>query len=183
MFAGKTSELLRRVRRHRIAKRKCTLIKHKSDTRYSSNKITTHDKQSSCNRHKVHATTLLDDVNETLLNESHVIAIDEGQFFVDLAAFCETWANRNKIVIVSGLDADFQRNAFTSMIELVPLAEMVTKMCAVCYKCGRDASFSQRYESSPADSDSSSSEEQQQQMMVGGSEIYRATCRQCYFDH
>ena len=110
MFAGKTTELFRRMRRQRYAKQEIILIKHTSDTRYdtkysSKRDVHTHDGI------KAPSTVVkkLSEVDSEHLSHMDVIGIDEGQFFSDIVEFCEKWASRGKIVIVAALNADFQR--------------------------------------------------------------------------
>lgn len=163
MFSGKSTELIRRIRRHTVAEEACLVVKYQKDLRYSSDKIATHDKQTwesaPCMK--------LEDVRAQAADAT-VIGIDEGQFFPDLISFCEDMANAGKIVIVACLDGTFQRKAFGDVLQLVPLAESVVKLSAVCSKCHSDAAFSHRL------TDDVSTE------VIGGSESYEALCRGCY---
>merc|ERR1711879_726297 len=98
-----------------------------------------------------------------------VIGIDEGQFFSDLFPFCEKWADEGKIVIVAALDGTFQRKAFGTVLNLIPIAEKVTKLSAVCMlRCSRDASFTYRM---PTETEVE---------VIGGADKYVAVCRGCY---
>jgi hypothetical protein len=97
------------------------------------------------------------------------IGIDEGQFFPDIVPFCEKMANIGKTVIVAALDGTFQRKPFGSVLDLIPLAESVTKLSAVCMLCYNDASFTERLGDELAVE------------VIGGSDKYLAVCRQCYF--
>ena len=97
-----------------------------------------------------------------------VIGIDEGQFFPDLVDFCDEMANAGKIVIVAALDGDFRRKPFGSVLELVPLAESVTKLTAVCTSCFGTASFSKRIVNDTAVE------------CIGGADKYIAVCRACF---
>ena len=104
-------------------------------------------------------------------NVSHnydVIGIDEGQFFNDIAHYCEKWAQTGKTVIVAALDATFQRKPFNSILQLVPLAEKVTKLTAVCTDCAADAAFTAR------------TTKETDVEVIGGSSSYKAVCRNCY---
>lgn len=103
-------------------------------------------------------------------NEYDVIGIDEGQFFPDLGSWAEEQANSGRIVVVAALDGNYLRKPFGSILDLVPLAEDVTKLTAVCMGCHQPASFSQRIEISADESE----------VDIGGAEKYRAVCRQCY---
>lgn len=163
MFAGKSSELMRRIRRYNVAQKRCLVVKYRRDTRYSSDCMSTHDK------------TMLPAISaETLgevagaLEQVDVIGIDEGQFFPDLVEFCEKQANLGRIVIVAALDGTFQRKPFGHVLELVPLAEEVFKITAVCMVCKGDAHFSKRI-SKECDVE-----------VIGGSDKYISVCRQCY---
>uniref|UniRef100_A0A6B2LGL3 Thymidine kinase n=1 Tax=Arcella intermedia TaxID=1963864 RepID=A0A6B2LGL3_9EUKA len=163
MFSGKSTELLRRIRRYTVAKRKCLVLKYEHDTRYSKDKMSTHDQivwtAVPC--------TVLETAKELSL-EYDVIGIDEGQFFPDVVSFSEHMADLGKVVIVAALDGTFQRKPFGSILELVPLAEHVTKLTAVCVICQGDASFSKRLV------------DETQVELIGGEDKYIAVCRQCY---
>ncbi|XP_027277690.1 thymidine kinase, cytosolic isoform X1 [Cricetulus griseus] len=138
MFSGKSTELMRRVRRFQIAQNKCLVIKYAKDTRYSSS-FSTHDR----NTMDALPACLLRDVAQEALGAA-VIGIDEGQFFPDIVEFCEVMANAGKTVIVAALDGTFQRKAFGSILNLVPLAESVVKLTAVCMECFREAAYTKR---------------------------------------
>jgi thymidine kinase len=105
------------------------------------------------------------------IDEFDCIGIDEGQFFPDLVSWCEACANRGKVVIVAALDGDYQRRPFGPVLHLVPLAEDVCKLTAVCMRCHQPASFSQKLVLSAAES----------VVDIGGAEKYRAVCRTCFF--
>jgi thymidine kinase len=164
MFAGKTSELLRRLRRHHYSRKQCLVVKAAKDERYSTTCVSSHDKQqmsaTSC-------ATLFEVKKE--MAPYHVIGIDEGQFFPDLRAFAEWAANQGKIVIIAALDGDFKRQPFGDVCSLIPLAEKVDKLTAVCMICqSSEASFSHRLVSS------------RDVELVGGADKYVAACRECY---
>eukprot|EP00026_Physarum_polycephalum_P016347 Phypoly_transcript_17230.p1 GENE.Phypoly_transcript_17230~~Phypoly_transcript_17230.p1 ORF type:complete len:217 (+),score=37.20 Phypoly_transcript_17230:31-651(+) len=163
MFSGKTTELLRRIRRFTVANKKCIVLKYNKDNRYSQDCMSTHDKQMwtalPCER--------LQDVEEACRTYD-VIGIDEGQFFPDLVSFSEKMANGGKTVIVAALDGTFQRKPFGSVLEIIPVAELVTKLTAVCMVCFKDASFSRRIGS------------ETQVEVIGGADKYIAVCRSCY---
>lgn len=97
-----------------------------------------------------------------------MIGIDEGQFFPDLIDFCESFANSGKIVVVAALDGTYQRKAFGEIMNLVPLAENVIKLNAICMRCFKNASFTKRI------SDEKAVE------IIGGTDKYMSVCRQCY---
>eukprot|EP00771_Trimastix_marina_P000522 gnl/Trimastix_PCT/1542.p1 GENE.gnl/Trimastix_PCT/1542~~gnl/Trimastix_PCT/1542.p1 ORF type:complete len:234 (+),score=32.65 gnl/Trimastix_PCT/1542:69-704(+) len=168
MFSGKSTELIRRIHRHIAAKRRCLIVKYAKDCRYTEEtdeSIATHDRVTftakSCDR--------LSELG-TRVRDYDVIAIDEGQFFPDIVSFCEDWANAGKIVLVACLDGTFQRKPFNNILELIPLAENVTKLSAICMICQRDAAFSKRLDSNDTRVE-----------VIGGADKYIAVCRRCYF--
>ena len=165
MFSGKTTELLRRVKRFSIATYKCCLVKYENDTRYDLESIATHDNELA----NAYPCTCLADIYDKLM-EHQVIGIDEGQFLPDLVENCEKLANQGKIVIVAALDGTFQRKPFGQILNLIPLAETVIKLKAVCMKCYSDACFTKR----TVDSDKVE--------LIGGADKYMAVCRACYLD-
>lgn len=167
MFSSKTTTLISKIERLTIANKKCIVLNHSSDNRYTSeNKLSSHSNliypARKCN-------TLLDLIPE--LDDYDCIGIDEGQFFSDLVEFAETMANKDKIIIISGLVGDFQRNSFGNIPNLIPKADNIIFLQAVCSRCYNDnAAFSQRYNSN-----------NNLQTIVGGIEVYRAVCRKCFF--
>ncbi|KAI6214229.1 hypothetical protein M3Y94_00243200 [Aphelenchoides besseyi] len=163
MFSGKTTELLRQCRRHTLAKRSVVIVKYKKDTRYDDIMVCTHD---SLKMEGLRAIRLAD-VWDRLM-DSDVIGIDEGQFFEDVVERAELLANCGKTVIVAALDGDYKRKQFESIAKLVPLAEKVEKITAVCQFCGHSASFTLRTIMSDV------------REVIGGAEMYQAVCRHCY---
>ncbi len=163
MFAGKSVELLRLVRRFTIANKTVAVINHKKDDRHGGNCIGTHD--AATHRAKT-SKTLLNAKVEALVQECDVVAIDEAQFFPDLVTAATAWADSGKIVIVAALDSTFERKPFDNMIGLVP--DSITHLTAVCFECGHDASFSHR--TTP----------ETEIELVGAEELYQAVCRPCY---
>ena len=134
MFSGKSTELARRIRRHKVANRQCLVVKYAGDTRYEDEReafardaktshVITHDRQSLA---AVPCVKLADVSN--IVHAFDVVGVDEGQFFGDLAESCEAWARAGKTVIVAALDATFQREPFNDVLSLVPIAEQVTKL-------------------------------------------------------
>lgn len=164
MFSGKTDELFRRIRRYRIAKKECLVIKYEADTRYDGTHASTHDLV------KLEALSCLKlaDIDPNLLFQTQVLGIDEGQFYPDIVEFCEKWANLGKTVIVSALDGTYDRRPFGMIANLIPLSESVVKLKAVCQKCFHEASFTKRLGQDKAIE------------LIGGSEMYTARCRKCY---
>ncbi|XP_042219471.1 thymidine kinase, cytosolic-like isoform X2 [Homarus americanus] len=164
MFSGKTTELMRRLKRYQISTHKCLVIKYSNDIRYDSNGIATHDNQVL----PALSVTSLGELKDNAEKYS-VIGIDEGQFFPDIVEFAEEMANNGKIVIVAALDGTYQRLGFGSILQLVPLAESVVKLTAVCMICYEEASYTKRTSSETAVE------------VIGGCDKYIATCRRCFF--
>jgi thymidine kinase len=164
MFSGKTEELLRRIKRAQIAKLKVEIFKPKTDTRYDETAVVSHDLNS------IHSTPV-DHSSAILLygSNTQIIGIDEAQFFDDeLADVCVKLANKGIRVIVAGLDMDFEGKPFGPIPALMAIAEDVTKVHAVCVKCGGSAQFSYRLV------------ENKSQVMLGEKESYEPRCRVCY---
>jgi thymidine kinase len=164
MFSGKTTELLRRLRRFTIAKRRCVVLKYNRDIRYDDSCAATHDQQKA----EAIACGRLGEVDPSRFENVDVIGIDEGQFFPDCVDFSEKMANQGKVVIVAALDGTFERKPFGNILNLVPLAEVVTKLSAVCMVCQGEAAFSKRIGN------------EKKVEVIGGAEKYLAACRQCY---
>uniref|UniRef100_T1J2J9 Thymidine kinase, cytosolic n=1 Tax=Strigamia maritima TaxID=126957 RepID=T1J2J9_STRMM len=163
MFSGKTTELIRRLRRFKIANYKCLIVKYANDTRYDASGLATHDRQVL----SAVSAVLLEPLDTTAA-AFDVIGIDEGQFFNDVVSFSEKMANLGKIVIVAALDGTFQRKGFGDILNLVPLAESVIKLTAVCMKCFAEASYTKRKGKDTAIE------------VIGGADKYMAVCRGCF---
>ncbi|XP_022644262.1 thymidine kinase, cytosolic-like [Varroa jacobsoni] len=163
MFSGKTTELIRRMRRYKIANLRCLLVKYEKDDRYDAQDVTTHDHASMA---AIKATALMDVENEAKKHD--VIGIDEGQFFPDTVAFAERMASQGRVVIVAALDGTFQRKGFANILELVPLSESVIKLQAVCMMCYNGAAFTKRIGN------------ETELEVIGGADKYMAVCRICY---
>uniref|UniRef100_A0A3Q3LTM9 Thymidine kinase n=1 Tax=Mastacembelus armatus TaxID=205130 RepID=A0A3Q3LTM9_9TELE len=157
------TELMRRVRRFQIAQYNCLVIKYAKDTRYSNTGMATHDKNT---MEAVPANSLAD--VKSLALQACVIGIDEGQFFPDTVEFCEEMANLGKTVIVAALDGTFQRKPFGNILNLVPLAESVVKLHAVCMQCYKEAAYTMRLGT------------EKEVEVIGGADKYQAVCRRCY---
>lgn len=165
MNSGKTTELIRRVRRHQIAKKSCLVIKYIKDTRYGDhNQIFSHDAL------MIEAKSF-ERLEHANVDKYDVIGIDEGQFFPQLALKVVEWADAGKIVIVAALDATFNRLPFGCVHELISQAESVEKLTAVCMDCGNNASFTARTIDS------------KELVVVGGEEAYKSLCRHCFLQH
>lgn len=172
MFSGKTEELLRRVRRAEIARRRLILFKPAIDRRYGLERVASHDGLAREDAVVVSSPAeLLDRVSADI----EVVAIDEVQFFDwSIADVCTHLANRGVRVIVAGLDQDFRGEPFGPMPLLMALAERVDKLHAICVVCGGSASRTQRLiDGHPARYDDPV-------ILVGGSESYEARCRTCH---
>jgi thymidine kinase len=164
MFSGKTEELIRRLKRARIARMNVEIFKPKLDTRYDEVKVVSHDSNF------IHSTPV-DSSSQILLLAGNVdvVGVDEVQFFDDeLPAVCETLANRGTRVIAAGLDMDFLGKPFGPLPHLMAIAEYVTKVHAICMKCGNLAHYSHRTVNN------------QSRIMLGEQESYIPLCRTCY---
>jgi thymidine kinase len=164
MFSGKTEELIRRLRRAQIARLAVEIFKPRTDDRYHETDVVSHDANS------IHSTPV--DTSSAILllgSDVQVVGIDEAQFFDDeLPNVCNILANRGVRVIVAGLDMDFKGNPFGPMPKLMAIAESVTKVHAVCVKCGNPALYSYRL---VADAGT---------ILLGEKESYEPRCRACY---
>ena len=144
MFSGKTEELLRRIRRARIARQPTLIFKPTTDTRWDTGKVTSHD-ANALEGIPVGSSAELRAHLDGLERPVTVVAIDEVQFFDDaLPALCSELANEGMRVIAAGLDLDFAGRPFGCMPELLARAEEVTKLHAICVETGRSAHFSHR---------------------------------------
>ena len=165
MFSGKTEELIRRLRRAKIAKLNVTIFKPKIDTRYSTEQIVSHSDQS--------LPSVMVEKAEEILNlakDSQVVGIDEAQFFDEnLIDVCNSLANQGKRVIVAGLDQDYRGVPFEPIPQLLAIAEYITKTLAICVKCGNPADKTQRTINSS------------NRVIVGASDSYEARCRKCHY--
>jgi thymidine kinase len=164
MFSGKSTELLRRIRRYRVRGDLCLVLKTKDSHFQEDEKIVTHDE---FNSFEAVSCDALFDVLE-LVKGFDVVGVDEGQFFKDIISFAELIANLGKIVIVACLDSDFRREPFGNTCELIAKAEKVTKLNSICHYCKDDAAFSARITTEKAIK------------VIGGRDKYRPVCRSCY---
>jgi thymidine kinase len=171
MFSGKTEELIRRLRRAKIARQKVQVFKHSIDVRYYSDKLTSHNGVAFESIKITHST----DIFDLLENDVDVVAVDEGQFFDGaIAGVCNVLADRGIRVILAGLDTDFRGEPFGPMPLLMAEAEKVDKLQAICITCGAPASRTQRLiDGRPASFDDPI-------ILVGASESYEARCRHCH---
>lgn len=164
MFSGKTEELIRRLKRARIANLKVEIFKPAADLRYDAQKIVSHDTNAILS-------TPVDQAQKILLlaQDVDVVGIDEAQFFdEELPNVCDELAFRGIRVIVAGLDMDFQGKPFGPVPFLLAKADYITKLHAICVKCGHIANYS--YRKIPAED----------QIMLGEKDVYEPRCRVCY---
>jgi len=172
MFSGKTEELLRRIRRSTIARKRVQLFKSHLDDRYAGpSAVSSHD------RHSLDAVPV-DSAAQIRLRldpTAQVIAIDEAQFLdAGIVAVATSLADRGRRVILAGTDTDFRGEPFGFMPQLMAVAEVVDKLHAICVLCGSPASRNQRLiEGKPASYESPT-------IMVGAADSYEARCRACH---
>ena len=171
MFSGKTEELIRRVKRAQIARKRVQVFKPVLDTRYSVEHVASHDGV----RAQALPVASASEIADLIDDATEVVAIDEAQFFdrgiVDL---CEALAASGKRVIVAGLDLDFRGESFGALPEFMARAENVDKLHAICVRCGAPASRTQRLiDGRPAAYHDSI-------ILVGATETYEARCRACH---
>lgn len=171
MFAGKSEELLRRIRRLDYAKQKYVVFKPAIDTRYSKGELVSHIK----NKSKAIPIKKAHEIYEHISYNTDVVVVDEAQFLdIELVEICEKLANEGRRVIVAGLDMDFRGEPFEVMGQLLSKAEDVTKLTAICMKCGAPATRSQRIiNGKPARYDDPI-------VVVGAEEAYEPRCRHCH---
>lgn len=164
MFSGKTEELIRRLKRAKIANLKVEIFKPQIDTRYHETEVVSHDSNS------ITSTPVSSSQNILLLsNDVEVVGIDEAQFFDDgLPDVCEQLANRGIRVIIAGLDMDFLGRPFGPLPALLAKAEYITKVHAICVRCGALANHSYRL----VESDT--------KVLLGEKESYEPRCRDCF---
>ena len=171
MFSGKTEELIRRVKRAQIARKRVQVFKPAIDTRYSTEHVSSHDGV----RAQAVPVSSAGEIADLLDDATEVIAIDEVQFLnTEVVELCEALAAAGKRVIVAGLDQDFRGESFGALPELMARAEHVDKLQAICVQCGRPASRTQRLiNGHPASYDDPI-------ILVGATEAYEARCRMCH---
>ena len=164
MFSGKTEELIRRLRRAQFARQRVEIFKPSIDVRYSEQEVVSHEGNSI-------TSTPVDSSASILLmgQESDVVGIDEAQFFdPHIVEVCNELASRGIRVIVAGLDLDFKGQPFGPMPDLCAIADEVTKVHAICVRCGALAYVSHRIVAG------------EKQVMLGEKQEYEPLCRECY---
>ena len=165
MFSGKTEELIKRLRRAIIAKQKVKVFKPMIDNRYSEDKISSHNKNMLEAIVIKHSDEVLSLINE----DDEVIGIEEVQFFDEkIVDVCKFLADNGKRVIVAGLDQDYLGQPFENTMKLMAEAEYVTKLLAICVKCGNLANRTQR------------TVKKKDRIVVGSVGLYEARCRKCF---
>ena len=166
MFSGKTEELIRRLKRAKIAKQKVEIFKPSVDTRYDEVAVVSHDDN------QIHSTPVPAAANIPLLvNDEDVIGIDEAQFFdMELVGVCNRLANQGFRVIIAGLDMDYTGKPFGPIPALLATAEYVTKVHAICVNCGNLANHSHRIS------------DNEKLVMLGETDSYEPLCRYCFVE-
>jgi thymidine kinase len=164
MFSGKTEELIRRLRRAQFAGLKVEIFKPSLDKRYSETRVVSHDDKSIISTPVDNASAIL-----LLAGEVDVVGIDEAQFFdTSVVDVCNKLADDGIRIVIAGLDMDFMGNPFGPMPALLAIAEYVTKVHAICMRCGNLAQYSFR------------KSEEAQVVLLGEKNIYEPLCRNCY---
>src|SRR6266849_6603012 len=168
MFSGKSEELIRRLRRAKIARQKVQVFKPELDSRFSDGHIVSHSEM----RHESANIRAAAEVLAKVEADTEVVGIDEGQFFDnELVNVANELARRGVRVIIAGLDQDYTGKPWEPMPQLLAIAEYITKTHAICMKCGQPANYSQR------------TFESDERVAVGASDKYEARCRRCFVPH
>lgn len=168
MFSGKSEELIRRLRRAKIARQKVQVFKPELDSRFGDNQIVSHSEM----RHDSSNSRSAAEVLAKVEPDTEVVGIDEGQFFDnELVNVANELARRGVRVIIAGLDQDYTGKPFEPMPQLLAIAEYITKTHAICMKCGQPANYSQR------------TFESDERVAVGAADKYEARCRRCFVPH
>jgi len=168
MFSGKSEELIRRLRRAKIARQKVQVFKPELDSRFADNQIVSHSEM----RHDSANSRSASDILAKVDPDTEVVGIDEGQFFdSELVNVANELARRGVRVIIAGLDQDYTGKPWEPMPQLLAIAEYITKTHAICMKCGQPANYSQR------------TFESEERVAVGAADKYEARCRRCFIPH
>jgi thymidine kinase len=168
MFSGKSEELIRRLRRAKIARQKVQVFKPEVDSRFSNDHIVSHSEM----RHESAISRNAAEVLAKVDPDTEVVGIDEGQFFdSELVSVANELAQRGVRVIIAGLDQDYTGKPWEPMPQLLAIAEYITKTHAICMKCGQPANYTQR------------TFESEERVAVGGEGMYEARCRKCFVPH
>ena len=165
MFSGKSEELIRRLRRAEFARQRVQIFKPAIDERYAANEIISHSGLGIASDNILKASEIMEKVQP----RTEVIGIDEAQFLGDeVVDVCTKLANLGKRVIVAGLDTDYRGRPFEPMPRLLAIAEEITKLLAICVRCGNPAVHTQRLV------------ESEELIVVGATGMYEARCRRCF---
>ena len=173
MFSGKSTELIQRIRKHNIIDNSVCVISYSKDNRYGEDAIISHDKL----EYEAYVCEKLFDFyedNKEIVNNSHIICIEEGQFYDDLFDFVKFCADElKKCVIISALDGDYNREPFENIMKLIPHAESIVKLSALCINCkdGTKANYSLRLVAN------------EKRELIGGADIYSPVCRYHYLEY
>jgi len=164
MFSGKTEELIRRLRRAQFAGLKVEIFKPSLDKRYSETRVVSHDEKSISSTPVDNASSIL-----LLAGDVDVVGIDEAQFFDEsIVDVCNNLADNGLRIVIAGLDMDFMGKPFGPMPALLAIAEYITKVHAICMRCGNLAQYSHR------------KSDEAQVVLLGEKDIYEPLCRGCY---
>ncbi len=165
MFSGKSEELIRRLRRAQIARKKFQIFKPAIDERYSETQIVSHSEM----RIESVSVSSAGEILALVDIDTEVVAIDEGQFFDhDLVRVANILADQGKRVVIAGLDTDYLGRPFEPMPQLLAIAEDITKTHAICVRCGSPANFTQRLI------------QRRERVVVAAAGAYEARCRRCF---
>lgn len=166
MFSGKTEELIRRLKRARIANLRVEIFKPKVDVRYDEQNIVSHDTNAILSTPIDNSQTIL-----LMASDVDVVGIDEAQFFDNqLPEVCDQLAFKGIRVIIAGLDMDYTGKPFGPMPALLAKADFITKLHAICMRCGHIANYSYRKTATAS------------QVLLGEKDVYEPLCRKCYFE-
>jgi thymidine kinase len=164
MFSGKTEELIRRLKRAKIARQRVEIFKPRVDNRYSETEVVSHDENAIPSTPVSNSADILE-----LASNVQVVGIDEAQFFdIGLVEVCNTLADRGIRIIVAGLDMDYRGRPFGPIPGLMAVAEYITKVHAICQRCGNLAQYSFR------------KSQDEQLVLLGEQDEYEPLCRKCY---
>src|SRR5216684_1220434 len=168
MFSGKSEELIRRLRRAKIARQNVQVFKPEIDSRFSDNHIVSHSEI----KHESANVRTAAEIRARVEANTEVVGIDEGQFFDnELIGVANELAERGVRVIIAGLDQDYTGKPWEPMPQLLAIAEYITKTHAICMRCGQPANYTQR------------TFESEERVAVGGEGMYEARCRRCFVPH
>ena len=168
MFSGKSEELIRRLRRARIARQKVQVFKPEIDERFSNDHIVSHSEM----KHESSNVRTAAQIRASVEPDTEVVGIDEAQFFDnELINVANELAERGIRVIIAGLDTDYTAKPWEPMPQLLAIAEYITKTHAICMKCGQPANYTQR------------TFESEERVAVGGAGMYEARCRAHFVPH